>query len=77
MQMFRARCGNCQWTYDVVTQPMPLDVWVRVARAAICPMCGIPDVRTVAVPPRDLTEAETQHKLRLLTAASSPSSANE
>lgn len=74
MQMTRARCAKCNWTYDVAAAPMPIDDWVRASNAAHCPMCANRARNTVA-PPRDLTAEERAHKARL--AAAPPSSANE
>lgn len=64
-QMFRGRCRECGWTWDVIALPMPIDTAAQVIGAARCPMCGNGDGNTCAEP-RALTEAEADHKSRLL-----------
>jgi len=57
MQMFRARCASCQTIFDVIATPCPVNVFVRVTKAAACPMCGNAKGNLTA-PARDLTDAE-------------------
>lgn len=57
MQMFRAKCVACATVFDVIATPVTVDVFVRVARGASCPMCGNRQGNTCA-PARDLTDAE-------------------
>ena len=63
-QMFRARCRECDWIWDVVALPMPIEKAAHVIGAARCPMCGNGDDNTVAEG-KPLTDAETDHKRRL------------
>lgn len=56
-QMFRARCSACSHLFDVIAMPVAIDVFVRVAKWASCPLCGNRKGNTCA-PARDLTEAE-------------------
>lgn len=56
-QMFCARCAACQNVFDVIAVPVSVDVFVRVAKGAACPLCGNRKDNTCA-PPRELTEAE-------------------
>lgn len=65
MQMFRARCNVCGWTYDTVVLPMPITEAARVIGASHCPMCANHRGNTCAAP-RDLTDAERVHKARLV-----------
>lgn len=71
MQMFRARCAACHTVFDVIATPVPVDVFVRVAKHAACPMCGNHKGSTCA-PARDLTEAERAERAGPLPEAASP-----
>lgn len=64
MQMFRARCRDCQWEFDVVALPMPISKAAEAMGKACCPMCGNRAGNVVA-PSRPLTDLERAHKTSL------------
>lgn len=61
MQMFRARCRDCQWEFDVVALPMPITLAARAIGKTCCPMCAN-RVGNVVAPSRQLTDLERAHK---------------
>lgn len=67
-QMFRGRCRKCDWTWDVVALPMPIERAAHVIGSARCPMCGNGRGNTMAEP-RPLTDAERAHKARVPASA--------
>lgn len=70
MQMMRAKCKACAWTFDVASLPGPATEVCRVIDArCLCPICYA-DCAALA-DPRPLTDAEISAKgLGLLGTAS-------
>lgn len=64
MQMFRATCRKCGWTFDVVALPLPLTLAVRAMENTCCPMCTNCVDNTIGAQ-RALTDAERAHKAKL------------
>lgn len=64
MQMFRAKCAGCDWSFDVVVLPMDLTLAADLMMQSNCPMCGNCEANTVA-PARELTDEERSHKAAL------------
>lgn len=60
MQMFRATCGACGWTYDCIAIPVPILLAADLIQSSHCPMCGNRNRNTVGAI-RDLTDAERAH----------------
>lgn len=56
-QMFRAKCACCATVFDVIATPVTVEVFVRVGKRAVCPMCGN-HKGNLCAPPRDLTNAD-------------------
>lgn len=65
--MSQAKCSDCGWVYDICSVPNPVSVWVAVAAASYCPMCGN-QRGNLAAPARALTEAESAQKRWILAA---------
>ena len=65
LTMFRARCRDCGWSWDVVALPLPLTAATTAIKSTHCPMCANAADNTVAEA-RLLTDAEAAHKRRLL-----------
>ncbi len=68
MQMFRARCRDCGWIFDVVALPLPLKIAARAMENTCCTMCGNCVSNTLA-DGRALTDQEAAHKRQMGTAA--------
>lgn len=61
MQMMRARCAACSWTFDLVALPGPAtDVANTMQRRAACPLCY--HGRSYMADPRPLTVDEIAAK---------------
>lgn len=71
MQMFRGKCAQCAWLFDIVTMPMPVPSWAMAVERSCCPMCGNGDGNTTA-PARSLTSEEIAHKAKLIAGDPAP-----
>lgn len=67
MQMMRAKCGSCNWIFDVCALPMPITDAARVMERATCCMCGSKE--TFVAEQRALTSEETVHKEGVIAGA--------
>lgn len=67
MQMLRATCAECSWTFDVeaLFLPMRIDIVPHVMFGLSCPMCGNNKDHMMAEP-RALTSDEAKHKLGII-----------
>ena len=69
MQMLRAKCRDCAWTYDCVSLPMETMAAATAIGSVRCPMCGNGKGNTIA-DPRELTPDERRHKETVLAYSS-------
>lgn len=62
--MVRGRCTDCDFVFDVISAPIPADLFVEAARGARCTICGGRHITLTAN--RPLTALEMDAKSRAL-----------